>query len=376
MKQIEGRDMKILMLGGTGAMGSCLSDLLLGKKEYEIWITSRKPRSSFGNIEFICGDAHNIEFIESVLNNKYFDVIVDFMQYDYSDFIEHINIFLPKTFQYIYFSSSRVYADNYGKKICERHSRLYDVCEDKDFIESNEYAILKAKEENALINSHHKNWTIIRPYITYNDHRLQLGVFEKEEWLYRALKGRSILFPASLENKLTTLTSGKDVAKILYYIIGNKDALSEVYQIASDKALTWGEVLSIYVSALEEIIGGEIKVKKDYNQDKVAIIKGNAYQLKYDRMYDRKFDSSKILGYLGDDFDFIVAEDGLRESIQNFMKGDQQFGYISGKMEAVFDIIANEYTPLKDIPGVKEKIKYLITRFTPFIYFKYHFILK
>lgn len=49
-----------------------------------------------------------------------------------------------------------------------------------------EYAITKAHQENLLINSKNKNWTIIRPYITYSEQRLQLGTFEKEDWLYRA----------------------------------------------------------------------------------------------------------------------------------------------------------------------------------------------
>ena len=49
-------------------------------------------------------------------------------------------------------------------------------------------------EENLLFNSEKNNFTIIRPTITYNTQRLQLGVLEKENWLYRALHGRAIVF--------------------------------------------------------------------------------------------------------------------------------------------------------------------------------------
>ena len=41
-------------------------------------------------------------------------------------------------------------------------------------------ALQKAREENLLLKSDSRNWTIIRPYITYYDERLQLGVFEKK----------------------------------------------------------------------------------------------------------------------------------------------------------------------------------------------------
>ena len=53
--------------------------------------------------------------------------------------------------------------------------------------------LTKALQENLLRASGYKNWTIVRPYITFSDIRLQLGVYEKEQWLYRALQGRAIV---------------------------------------------------------------------------------------------------------------------------------------------------------------------------------------
>lgn len=74
------------------------------------------------------------------------------------------------------------------------------------YVQSDEYAIAKAKQEDILRNSDFKNWTIVRPYITYSDERLQLGFFEKELWLYRAIKGKTIIFPSDIYEKTTTLT--------------------------------------------------------------------------------------------------------------------------------------------------------------------------
>lgn len=54
------------------------------------------------------------------------------------------------------------------------------MCRDEDYIKTDEYALQKARQENILLGSKYKNWTIIRPYITYNKERLQLGVLEKK----------------------------------------------------------------------------------------------------------------------------------------------------------------------------------------------------
>ena len=44
----------------------------------------------------------------------------------------------------------------------------------------------------------------------------QLGVLEKELWLYRALNGRTIVFSKDIAEKSTTLTYGYDVASVSY----------------------------------------------------------------------------------------------------------------------------------------------------------------
>ena len=85
------------------------------------------------------------------------------------------------------------YANENGR-ITEKSKRLLDVCTDEEYLKTDEYALTKVRQENILLSSGKKNWTIIRPYITYNVERLQLGVYEKENWLYRALHGRSIVF--------------------------------------------------------------------------------------------------------------------------------------------------------------------------------------
>ena len=98
-----------------------------------------------------------------------------------------------------------VYADS-KTLITEESPRLLDVCKDRSYLKTDEYALAKAREENILLESMQKNWTIIRPYITYNVERLQLGAIEKDIWLHRALHDRSIPLPKDVATHQTTMT--------------------------------------------------------------------------------------------------------------------------------------------------------------------------
>ena len=88
--------MKILVLGGTGAMGVDLVKIL-GKRCENVMVTSRSERKSeFDNIKFIKGDAHDTTFLQSLLNEK-FDAIVDFMVYNTEEFRLRRDLFLNST---------------------------------------------------------------------------------------------------------------------------------------------------------------------------------------------------------------------------------------------------------------------------------------
>ena len=228
--------MDILILGGTGAMGTPLVKLLAQTGDNRIFVTSRTKRESNNNVEYLCGNAKSSVFFDSIMARAY-DVIIDFMTYDTSELEERIDTLLEKTDQYFFFSSARCYADTVVP-IKEDNARLVDVCTDSEYIASDEYGIAKGREENILFNSQKKNWTIIRPYITYNTYRLQLGVYEKEHWLRRALDGRTIVFPKDIAGKRTSLTYGPDVAGAIINLIGNPKAFGQAFHITTEESHT------------------------------------------------------------------------------------------------------------------------------------------
>ncbi|MBA4850517.1 NAD-dependent epimerase/dehydratase family protein [Emticicia sp. BO119] len=349
--------MKVLVLGGTGAMGMHLIQLL-SRNFVETVVTSRTKRSSTSNINYIQGNAHDLDFIKTVLNEKW-DCIIDFMVYTTSSFEERVHLFLEASSQYVFLSSARVYADS-NLPIVETSARLLDISQDKEFLATDEYALSKARQEDILKNSGYNNWTIVRPYITYSENRLQLGALEKEEWLYRALKGRTIVFSSDINTKKTTVTYGFDVSQGILSIINNTKALGEIYHITAKDSHTWDEILTIYLDGLEAYLGYRPKfVLQDLK--KFLKWKPAKYQVLYDRFFSRVFNTSKINQFVNNDT-FAKVEVGLKNCLIEFLK-DPKFENINWESEALKDKHVKEHTPLNEIQGIRQKMKYLIIRY-------------
>ena len=355
--------MRILVLGGTGAMGKALVSLLL-KSNHCVTVTSRSARNERnlfdGRLTYLKGNAHSKDFILNVLSTHW-DVIIDFMVYSTEEFKNRLSLLLTSTDQYFFLSSARVYAD--CLPLTETSERLLEASKDKEYSKSDEYALAKARQENLLIGSNLKNWTIIRPYITFSEERLQLGVFEKEDWLYRALKGRSIVFSKDIASKYTTLTYGEDVAKGIATLIGKREALGKFFHIASETPITWDDVLKIYVKVLSAN-GVSHNVFWLESMDGLSEVMRNQYQVKYDRLYNRVFNSFEIKNAAGPSFNFSNSEEELIKCIESFLS-HPEFKHINWVTQAYMDRITGEFTSLSEIEIYKNKTKYLLFRFFP-----------
>lgn len=356
--------MRVLVMGGTGAIGKPLIEHLI-QNGHEVTITSRNSRAAHENVRLIQGDSHDMAFVKRILSENHFEAIVDFMSYSTQEFTERYNFFLENTEQYFFLSSARVYGFS-DEVITEKTHRIFDEKElYPDYCCTDEYAIAKAKEEDLLINAGRTNWTIIRPYITYSSERLQLGIMEKEHWLYRALHGRTVVFTQDQINQFTTLTYAEDVSRKISELVGKKSAMGEIFQIAAFSRTQWADILRYYQVALQAATSKQVNVKIVNDADGICRILGNKYQLEFDRKHDRIFDSSKV-DRLTDE-KYTSAEQGIGRCIESFVSEQKKFKPINWKLEAYFDGLTHEFTPLYEIDGLKNKIRYLVFRFFPFL---------
>lgn len=351
---------RILLLGGTGAMGEHLTRIL-EKQNHHIVVTSRRTMQSHSNVHYVKGNAHDNDFLKQLLA-ECFDVVVDFMVYNTEEFEKRYTLLLDSCKQYVYLSSSRVYASS-STPVIEDAPRLLDVSDDSDFLATDEYSLAKARQENLLRTSGRKNYTIIRPYITFSENRLQLGVFEKENWMYRAIHGRTIFFSKDIADKYTTLTYGFNVAEGIASVLNKPKAFGEAFHITIDRSYRWSELLSVYQDVIEQRIGKRPKVILSEECPNLKLTWAQ-YQVKYDRYYNRRFNNDKIKRFI-DTSHFLPTKEGLELCLNRFMD-NPQFLYVDWRQEALQDRIAGEYTPLNEIPAFKQKIKYLVYRYFSF----------
>lgn len=303
--------MRILVLGGTGAMGAHLVGLL-ADAGHEVVCTTRRERPSTGRVSYAVGDAKDAGFLDGLLGGRW-DAVVDFMLWTTPEFRERYRKLLGATDQYVFTSSYRVYADS--AVIREDSPRLLDVVDDLEYLATDEYALRKARCEDMLFESGRSNWTIVRPAVTYDgaNGRLQLGVFESGDWLWRAMNGAPVPLPGEMLGKQATMSYGGDVAEMIARLVGNSKAIGEAFTVSGSDHMAWGDVAKAYADVLPF---------------KVASVglagferaRGGVYQIRYDRMFDRVIDNSKVVAATGMDAGGLVCmRDGLKRELCVFL---------------------------------------------------------
>ncbi len=286
---------KILILGATGAMAVYLIPELLAKGYVVDGVSLDDVTSDNPNLTYIKANAKDMDFLSSIIKNGY-DAIVDFMIYNEVELYEQYHkLFLDNTKHYIFLSTYRVYADD--SPLHEGAKRILDTVLPDDFVTFREYSIYKAQEEDFLRSTSYKNYTIIRPAITYSKRRFQLTTLEANVLIYRMLKGKTVVLPEGAMDKQATMSWAGDVAKMIAGIILNPKAMCETYNVATAEHMTWREVAEIYKK-----IGNLKYITAPDNIYCDMISPDNAYvkqQLAYDRCFNRIVDNSKILELCG-----------------------------------------------------------------------------
>ncbi len=281
---------KVLLIAGGGTLGTYTAEelLRLGHKVDVICLEDKTSENE--NLRFFKARA-TLEHLKELFENEHYDGIVNFLHYkNYEDYIPYHELLTNNTEHLIFLSSYRVYAD-LEHPITENAPQLLDVIkDDEEFLEKEDYALAKARAERFLAdNPYPKNFTVVRPVISFSDRRLDLNMVSGHEIIDAAKEGRAVQLPLEAKD----LTAGVDFAgnsgKLIANLLFKKECIGEAYTISSAQDLTWGEVADIYT----ELLGVKfewIPVEKLYSSFK------NKWIWTYDRAYDRKIHNSKVLG--------------------------------------------------------------------------------
>ncbi len=349
--------MRVLVLGGTGAMGVHVTRLLADAGN-EVVVTSRRERTSKDGVSYVKGDAKDRPFLDGLLAERW-GAVIDFMVWSTAEFRERVDALLGSTDQYVFLSSYRVYADS--PVITEGSPRLLDVCDDPEYLATDEYALRKARCEDMLFASGMTNWTVVRPAITYDgvSGRLQLGAYESEEWLWRAAHGIPVPMPSKMLCRQATMSYGGDVAEMISLLVGNPSALGEVFTVSGSDHITWREVAETYA----EVLHFEITI---CSVDAFIAERGSGYQVNYDRMFDRVVDNSKVLQATGIDAGSLMGmRDGLTRELNTFIASGVSLLSSPG-LQGRYDRLSGGAPSLRAVAsedGMAGVVRYLVRRF-------------
>lgn len=336
-----------------------LVDILSKQAGNKVYATSRSSKKS-ASINWLCGDARDPAFMKSILEEYTFDAIFDFMNYGTAEFGDRAEYILNNTRHYFFISSARVYAEN-DDIIDENSPRILDTCKDQKYLSHDSYDLAKARQEDILNQSGRKNYTIIRPSLTYNDHRMQFTLFELEEWIYRFFDGNSIVFPEDMEDTITTMTYGWDVATVLSRLLLNPLALGETFNVNGGGCATWGEILKIYVAAINSATGKVVGVRRVPNAADIAKRLNRYDQYRLARGISRRFSNNKVENAIGG-MTYVAIKDGLNMCMRSYMNTTTCAAAPPFRTAAYLDRIAHEHTPIRRFSGKKQKIGYILER--------------
>ncbi len=308
---------KILVLGGTGAMGVYLVPELVRMGYAADVVSFDRMESDNPDLRYIqTRNAKDPAYIENIMKNDYAGV-VDFMIYGTQEFKDKFRLFLDHTDHYIYLSSYRVYA-NEEHPIRETSPRLLDVATDPVYLASDDYSLHKARGEETLKASGYSNWSAIRPAITYSKRRFQLVTLEAKTLIPRAREGKKVLLPAEAMGVEATMSWAGDVAKMIARLLFNPAAYKEVFTVATSEHHTWETVAGYY----KELIGMEtlpIPAEEIYPilcDPSAPYYITARWQVELDRLYDRVIDNSKILTVAGmKQSELTTLYDGLKREL-------------------------------------------------------------
>lgn len=310
---------KVLVLGATGAMGRYLVPLLADLGYQVDAVSLDEVKSDRPNVNCIKADAKDREVLKRLLANGC-DGIVDFMIYSTAELPGALAFLPAHTDHYVYLSTYRIYDDK-EHPVRESSPRLLDTADDLVLRNSDDYSVYKARGENILRTLPNRNWTIVRPAITYSYLRNQLVTLEAPDTVGRAFAGKAVVLPEQARNVQATMSWGGDVARMIAGLLFNERARGEAFTVATAEHHSWGEIADYYkaICNLEAVWVD----KEDY----IRILQPDPYnfgarwQLEYDRLFDRIMDNSKVLAATGiSQSELTPLYDGLEREISRCPK--------------------------------------------------------
>jgi nucleoside-diphosphate-sugar epimerase len=255
----------------------------------------------------IQADRKELAAMRAALKGAQPDVVLNFVGYDEGDVQIDYELFRDTVRQYVFISSTTVYARPARQLPLTEKAPLGNAWWD--------YAQKKLQCEQWL----RQRWeetrfpvTIVRPSHTYSKRWIPNPVSSSSyTFAARLEQGKPVFVPDNGENPWT-LTAASDFASGLGGLAGKAEALGETFHITSDEVLTWNQIVFEIADALGVASPEIVKVPTDFICRVAPRLIGT---LKGDKAHPGVFDNSKIKRFVREFRCRTPFRVGIRESV-------------------------------------------------------------
>jgi len=356
--------MKILLLGGTGTLSTAVCLYALSK-DNNVFVFNRGNNNGKlpKGVHFFIGSFYNEKDLQKCITENFYDVVIDFLSRVPSDIARVYPIFRDHCKQFLFISSACVY---------RREPEDFPISENSPKPNNSwDYNVEKYECENTLKSLSKDSssfYTIVRPYITYSDERIPLGIapsIRYHKTIIERFKSGKPWFTWDNGRALTTVTYVDEFAKGVVGLFLNERAINEDFHITGDFSYTQNELIritkfatdsnSIVVNIPSKTIGN---ILPEYNS-----------MLMGDRALDATFCNKKIKEAVNGLSFNVTYEEGIQKIIKYWNKQKPLYDY---KFEARIDrMLAKVGVKTKFVmyPGAERKSRliYFIFRYFPII---------
>ena len=215
--------MRILIMGGTRFIGVYLTKALVEQGHEVVLFNRGKKPAPIEGIQQIHGDRQDIDQLKEKLKEEQFDVVYDNNGRELSDTKPLVELFKDQVKQFVYVSSAGVYL---------KSDQMPHI--EGDAVDPNSRHKGKFETEAYLAESG-VPWTAIRPVYIYGPQNYN----PLEAWFFdRIVRDRVIPIPGNGLH-FTQFGHVQDLASAMVAVLGNPQALGQIYNISGDRYVTF-----------------------------------------------------------------------------------------------------------------------------------------